>query len=205
MAGGCATNETSGTPDANSPKETGTVHGTVYSRYNLHYYVRGINTRSLRMAPHPIGTGRALRRVCIASYANFTDCPGHSFVPYNTRFRIGRYRNGFSLALVGTRLQIYFEYDRVNMQGISEKEYLRTITSPTPVKYEGLNAKDEEGVTVGKALVGMTRQGVMVALGYPAKRATPSLDSNIWRYWKGRGDSFTVNFSRDGLVESFGE
>jgi len=138
----------------------------------------------------------------IASYANYTDCPGHNFLPYNTKIRVGSGGMGFSLTTVDTGMRIQFEYKSANMQGMPEKEYISTITSPTPVDYSGLNAQDQEGIKAGRAIVGMTKQGVMIALGYPAKHRTPSTDLNSWIYWKGRFNVLTVNFGQDGKVAS---
>jgi hypothetical protein len=186
----CETNEVSTTATGDSPQvaaESPTpaaaqADSGVYSRYNIHYYVRGSSN--------------------LASYANYTDCPGHSFLPYNTKFRVGSSGSGFRLTAVDTGMRILFEYKSANMQGMPEKEYLSTIMSPTPVEYEGLNAQDQEGIRAGKAIVGMTKQGVMIALGYPAKHRTPSTDSNTWVYWKGRFNMLTVNFGPDGKVAS---
>jgi hypothetical protein len=197
----CASNETSGTAGGQSHNVPGKVRGGVYSRFNVHYYVRK-GTNLPAMTPVPLVARRAVQTVCIASYANFTDCPGHSLLPYNTQFRVGSWRNGFRLVPVGSRLQIFVEYESGGMQGMSVQGYIRTITSPWPIDYEGLNAQDQEGIKTGKAMVGMTKQGVMVALGYPATSKTPSTDLNTWVYWKTRLNTLTVNFSPDGLVES---
>jgi len=167
---------------ADSPKASAKADGGVYSRYNIHYYVR--------------------RGSNIASYANYTDCPGHGFLPYNTKFRVGSWRNGFSLTAVDTGMRILFEYRSANMAGMLVREYVDTITSTAPVSYSDLNAQDQEGIKAGRAIMGMTKQGVMVALGYPAKHRTPSTDLNTWLYWKGRFNMLTVNFGQDGKVES---
>ncbi len=186
----CETDEVSTTATDDSPKVAmdgpskvaAKADSSVYSRYNIHYYVRGTSN--------------------IASYANYTDCPGHNFLPYNTKLRVSPWGSGFSLTAVDTGMRLLFEYKSANMQGMPEKEYISTITSPTPVDYAGLNAQDQEGIRAGKAIVGMTRQGVMIALGYPAKHRTPSTDLNTWVYWKGRFNVLTVNFGQDGKVVS---
>ncbi len=186
----CETDQVSTTAADDSPKSAvdgpskaaATAEASVYSRYNIHYYVRGSSN--------------------IASYANYTDCPGHNFLPYNTKLRVGSWGSGFSLTAVDTGMRILFEYKSANMQGMPEKEYISTITSPTPVDHDGLNAQDQEGIRAGRAIVGMTRQGVMIALGYPAKHRTPSTDLNTWVYWKGRFNVLTVNFGQDGKVAS---
>jgi hypothetical protein len=45
-----------------------------------------------------------------------------------------------------------------------------------------------EAVQSGKVLVGMTREQVLVSLGYPAKNDTPKLDAPVWRYWTAQAD-----------------
>jgi hypothetical protein len=42
--------------------------------------------------------------------------------------------------------------------------------------------------------VGMTRDQVLMSLGYPPPHRTPSLESPTWTYWMNRWDTFTVNF-----------
>jgi hypothetical protein len=164
------------------PQEPG---GGLYSRYNLHYY-------AMKGSNH-------------ASYANFTDCPNHSFLPYNTRLRVDSWRNGFRFTAVETGLQVYFEYKSANMEGLSAQNYIDLILSPTPVSYGALAPEDQEGIKAGKAMPGMTKQGVMVALGYPARNRTPSTDENTWVYWKGRFNIVSVNFDGTGKVVSIGE
>lgn len=66
-------------------------------------------------------------------------------------------------------------------------------------KVAGMNELDRKGIKEGMALVGMTKDAVAYALGYPARHQTPSLDSDNWKYWKGRFDTMLVSFS-DGKV-----
>jgi hypothetical protein len=156
--------------------------GDVFCLYNIHYYTKGSTNT--------------------ASYANYTDCPGHAFLPYNTKFKVSSWSKGFKLTAADTGMVISFEYKSANMGGMSAKDYISMITSPTPVSYTGLSPADQEGIQAGQAKVGMTKQGVTIALGYPAKHRTPSTDLNSWIYWKGRFNMLTVNFGEDGKVGS---
>jgi len=168
----CASQETSGKSD----------EGGVYSRYNIHYFSKkDANT---------------------ASYANYTDCPNHAFLPYNTALKVGSWGKGFKLTAAETGLVILFEYKSANMGGMSVQDYINVITSPSPVNYSGLTAADLSGIEAGQAMMGMTKQGVMVALGYPAKHRTPSTDLNTWVYWKDRFRNLVVNFGDNGKVGS---
>lgn len=63
-----------------------------------------------------------------------------------------------------------------------------------------LSAIDRKGIAAGKAMEGMSKQGVVYALGIPPRHVTPSLDSDIWKYWSNRYDTFNVEFNETGKV-----
>lgn len=64
-----------------------------------------------------------------------------------------------------------------------------------------LSPVDQAGISQGVALVGMSRQGVILALGPPPAQATPSLDMPVWRYWRNRHHTFVVRFVGDTVSE----
>lgn len=51
----------------------------------------------------------------------------------------------------------------------------------------------------GTVAVEMSKNAVIVAIGYPPVTETPNLDSNTWVYWSGRFNRFNVYF-KDGKV-----
>lgn len=63
-----------------------------------------------------------------------------------------------------------------------------------------LSSKDQEGIKIGKAMVGMSKQGVIYAIGYPPLGATNSTDASVWKYWFNRFNTFTVSFNAKGIV-----
>jgi hypothetical protein len=63
-----------------------------------------------------------------------------------------------------------------------------------------LRGKDREGVERGVVMPGMTKRGVLFALGPPPRHVTPDLDSTRWRYWKNRFDTMIVVFDARGVV-----
>jgi hypothetical protein len=177
----CETDEAYSTAGEEGAPAMTSRRGTLYTRYNLHYiFDRGVNK---------------------GSYANWTDWPGHDFLPYNTALRAQP--SGKRIRFVtDTGVDINFEIDPGRM-GMSAREYVNLITSPTPVSYEGLSDIDQQGIEAGKAMVGMTKEGVKIALGYPAAHRTPSPDqNNAWTYWKGRHNTMVVEFDNSGKVGS---
>jgi len=56
-------------------------------------------------------------------------------------------------------------------------------------------------IEYGKVEIGMTREQVLISLGYPATDRTPSLQDREWTYWYNqRGDRYKVAFDEAGKV-----
>lgn len=67
-------------------------------------------------------------------------------------------------------------------------------------KVAKLSDIDQKGIAQGKAMVGMSKQGVIYAIGYPPVSSTPTLDSTSWKYWFNRFNTFDVVFGENGKV-----
>ena len=175
----------------------------VYTKYNIHVQME---------------VSRKGEKSYQASYSGWID-PGkdHAIVPANTKVvyepATGPVWTKFSQnkafrlvvtdpAAIGLQAgTISFEFNPKNM-AMTEAEYLQLITSPTPVSLEGLSGKDREGITSGKVSEGMTKRGVMTALGYPAAHRTPNPDADsVWVYWRDRFKTVSVSFDSQGKVE----
>jgi hypothetical protein len=64
-----------------------------------------------------------------------------------------------------------------------------------------MSAIDQKGIQQGEALVGMTKEGVKLALGIPPEHATPSLDADTWVYWQSRFNKLAVVFQKGKVVQ----
>lgn len=80
----------------------------------------------------------------------------------------------------------------------SMEDHLNMILSPScdPHLPSSLGPIDAQGVSMGTVLPGMTRRGVILALGYPPSHVN-DLNAPSWRYWRGRHATFTVHFNGD--------
>ena len=58
--------------------------------------------------------------------------------------------------------------------------------------------KEQTAIKAGKAEVGMSKEAVLVSLGYPPAHATPSLKQDEWKYWK-----FQRGFAQDVIIYHF--
>jgi hypothetical protein len=154
---------------------------TYYTKYNVHYYVPGNQAQKY------------------ASIVNWTDLAGHGILPYNSQVTIGSYKKGFALVDAKTNESINVECI-AKYATMSGAEYTKLLLSETPVSYSNLSETDRKGIAEGKALSGMSKTGVMVALGYPVPFATPSTDANTWNYWRNRFEQIAVDFQNGSVV-----
>ena len=144
------------------------------------------------------------KRTVRASYANFIgEYNNHAIIPVNTPVVITKVKNNgiyMTSAVDGT--QITFEYNEKNMAGVSAEEYVGYITAPQKTSLQSLSPIDQKGIRDGKAYVGMSKNAVRIALGYPALHRTPSLKENAWTYWKNRFATGVVEFDDAGRVKA---
>jgi hypothetical protein len=98
------------------------------------------------------------------------------------------------------------------LDGDREYEYIfhNSLRDPIPAhldkyfgtkceKVDSLSEADRKGIRSGGVTLGMTKRGVALAIGYPPEHATPSLDSDVWTYWKNRFGKMRIQFT-DGKV-----
>ncbi len=146
------------------------------------------------------------RRDIKASYVGHVDPgAGHIIIPAGSRLEFPgarqRYRNGFWFTVADTGQRVFFEFHTGRM-GMSEPEYIDLITSSSPVSLAQFSGVDRKGIDAGDVYIGMTKEGVLTALGYPPSHRTPSLDSNTWIYWRNRFMTMSVEFDANGKVRS---
>lgn len=135
------------------------------------------------------------------SYSNWVELSfGHIFVPVNSVVNIELGRNSFDIIDRSTGKRLEMEYDQERMR-MPVEEYIRIITATAPVNFDNLPDIDKKGIKDGKPYIGMTKQGIRIALGYPARHRTASLEADTWVYWRGRFGTRAVDFNESGKVE----
>lgn len=87
------------------------------------------------------------------------------------------------------------DYSGENIDGI----FTRTF-SPQKVDLSPFSEMERNAIAAGEVKAGMSKKAVIVAIGYPPKHKTPSLQSNQWRYWRNRFGTFVVHFENDQVV-----
>ncbi|MEZ4451146.1 MAG: hypothetical protein R3B09_16830 [Nannocystaceae bacterium] len=103
----------------------------------------------------------------------------------------------FTALTTGRSYKYEFYDDMKASPGDHVTRYFGTSCDPSVVG--ALDSIDQKGVREGKVYPGMSKDGVVLAIGYPPDHATKSLDDDSWRYWESRFDIFDVKF-KDGRV-----
>ncbi len=67
-------------------------------------------------------------------------------------------------------------------------------------KIQHMSKIDQDGIRAGQAIEGMTKDAVILAIGYPPEHATPTTEANAWKYWKNRFGTMTVHFENGKVV-----
>ncbi|WP_299082012.1 hypothetical protein [uncultured Paraglaciecola sp.] len=67
-------------------------------------------------------------------------------------------------------------------------------------KANNLSALDQQGIKAGKPKLGMSKEGILFAMGRPPIHATLSLDSNTWTYWSNKWNRQLISFDDKGKV-----
>lgn len=67
---------------------------------------------------------------------------------------------------------------------------------------DGMSDLDKDGIYEGRVKPGMSREAVLIAIGYPPEFANRKelLADREWLYWINRFERMVVGFGRDGLV-----
>jgi hypothetical protein len=78
----------------------------------------------------------------------------------------------------------------------------RTFASPCP-DVRSMTGLDQQGIQAGQPRIGMSRQAIVFALGYPPDHKTPSLEASPWTYWGNRGE-VQVHFQGDNVANIMG-
>jgi len=122
-----------------------------------------------------------------------------SLVPVNSRVVILDSHSGLiKVRLVdgGQELRIHnvSDYSGTNIDGVFERTF-----SETEIDLSGYSEADRKSIAAGEVEEGMSKDAVIMALGYPPRHRTSSLEEDEWRYWSTKYDTFVVRF-QDGKV-----
>jgi hypothetical protein len=137
------------------------------------------------------------------------------------RYRTTNYRRGFTLPINTEVALVSMDSDEIIVQIKSSGARLEVENVPkhtnesihqafdklfgsAPVDLSRFGDAEQKAIRAGKAEVGMSREAVLAALGYPPAVGTPALESDEWKSWDSRFTTLVVRFDEDRVVDVSG-
>ncbi len=107
---------------------------------------------------------------------------------------VGRKRISFLYG--GVRFELFHvkKFSRVPIETLKMRTFSKTDPLTTPAYLE-LTGAEQKAVREGRVEIGMSRDAVILSQGYPPEHRTPSLQQDVWTYWRNRILSFRVLFT----------
>jgi hypothetical protein len=129
---------------------------------------------------------------------NYAELP---FIPAGTPAKVtnyGRYRAGVDIG--GKPMRLGQDYGR---EQESLEAWVAKMIIPTDpkLKIATYPAAVQEAIREGRIMKGMTKEQVIISIGYPMTSETRSLNDNPWRYWVSSFGPYTVSWNAQGRVE----
>lgn len=109
----------------------------------------------------------------------------------------GRYR--VYVEFNGGKQAIGNDYSRTMELPAFAKRYI-VAEDPTK-KLAGASPKVRKAIETARLLPGMTRDQVLMSVGYPVSSENPQLDAKVWRYWLTSFAEFQVVFDGNDRVK----
>jgi hypothetical protein len=148
--------------------------------------------------------GKPLYTCCNIRYERpeITDANYHvgATLPFGSPVNVSRMSDrSVTFTSGATTLTLDHSYGREQETG---RQYFGKILVPEDphVRFDTYGSKVQEAITDGRVEPGMTREQVLMSVGYPPTHRTSSLDSSTWVYWYNRWVTFNVEFDSNGIV-----
>jgi SmpA / OmlA family len=132
------------------------------------------------------------------SDANYLEA-GKTTVPLGTPVSVlgfGRYR--VNVKINGQPQAIGNDYSRYVAMDAFAKRYV--VKDDPRAQLATMPSKIRTAVESARVTKGMTRDQVLMALGYPIASENPHLDAATWKYWLWTFSPYRVVFDSNGLV-----
>lgn len=107
--------------------------------------------------------------------------------------------NRASVLIDARQMRIGHDYGR--KQETKEQYLAKLAVNDDPqAKIKTYPQRIQDAIVAGKVCKRMTREQVIISLGYPRTDATPSLSKTEWKYWTANWEEYLVVWGQDGLV-----
>ena len=129
---------------------------------------------------------------------NYLD-QGKTMIPAGTPLTMNGYgKNRVHVVINGRKQEIGNDYSRSTPLEAFAKRY---VVSQDPLeKLRTYPKKIQDAIGMARLTRGMTREQVIMAVGYPVSDENPNLEDKTWRYWLNSFAEFDATFDDNGLL-----
>lgn len=111
-------------------------------------------------------------------------------------------RGAVTILAAGQQISLHHRYGTA--QETLQQYIDKILVSEDPkVKLSSYSQSAQQAIKDGRVEVGMTRDQVIMAIGYPPTHRTASLSASEWTYWYNTWMTYRVQFDSDGKVSGF--
>lgn len=132
------------------------------------------------------------------SDSNYGSLP---FVPAGTPVKLKSYgRNRLHVDVDGKAMRIGLDYGRAQetLEQFAEK---LIVTDDPKVKIAKYPVEVREAIKNGQIVTGMTKEQTIIAVGYPQRDETVSLDAPVWNYWASSFAPYRVLWGKNERIK----
>jgi hypothetical protein len=129
------------------------------------------------------------------------DESGKKIIPVGTPVSItgyGHYR--VKIEINGKKQEIGNDYSRDLAQEVFAKRYV--VLDDPAAKIAAFPKKIQDAIAQARLVIGMTRNQVLMSVGYPVSSENHNLEDKTWRFWISSFSEFRAHFDDAGKLVS---
>lgn len=132
------------------------------------------------------------------SDSNYANLP---MIPAGTPIKVLSYgRDRAHVELGGKPFRLGHDYGRAEES--TERWVSKIVVSDDPrQRLAGYPAQVQAAIRAGRVMKGMTREQVIMSVGYPLTSENRSLDAPVWRLWWSSFGEYQVEWDKQGRVK----
>lgn len=132
------------------------------------------------------------------SDTNYLNSP---MIPAGTPATVKKYgRHRAHVDLDGKPMRLGHDYGRKE-ESLESWTAKMIVTEDPKARIAGFSQPVQDAIKVGQISLGMTREQVIIAVGYPLTNENPALDAPRWRMWVSESAEYHIMWNSDGTVK----
>ena len=124
-----------------------------------------------------------------------------AMIPAGAKIKVLEYgSNRATVEIDGKPMRIGVEYGKKeeSIQQFMQKIVVKNNPHAKIARYP---ENIRNAIATGTVVPGMTREQVIISVGYPPMHKTPSLDTPVWNHWASRAGRYEVHWKANGTVD----